>query len=120
MQVERCSAPSSVPVRQSRKALAEADKRMARGLRRIVMNARSAELKRVRQRLVDAALDRLQPDDLTLASAFKADAITFLTARLIAGKRACKAGTSQSDRRQFPWGPTGFVPQGKAVIVQLL
>ena len=39
------------------------------------------------------------PHDQTLAAAFKAAAITFLTAWLIPGKRACKAGTSQGEAR---------------------
>jgi hypothetical protein len=37
------------------------------------------------------------PHDQTLAAAFKAAAITFLTAWLIPGKRVCKAGTSQGE-----------------------
>jgi hypothetical protein len=39
------------------------------------------------------------PHDQTLAAAFKAAAITFLTAWLIPGKRVCKAGTSQGAAR---------------------
>jgi len=39
------------------------------------------------------------PQDQTLAAAFKAAAITFLTAWLIPGKRACKAGTRQGEAR---------------------
>jgi hypothetical protein len=35
------------------------------------------------------------PHDQALAAAFKAAAITFLTAWLIPGKRACKAGTNE-------------------------
>jgi len=87
--------------------------------------------------------------DQTLADAFKAAVITFPTAWLIAGKWACKDWTSQGNamdisrldalpvgsssldlignceclvadsRRQF-FGTTGFKPQGKAVMVQLL
>jgi hypothetical protein len=88
--------------------------------------------------------------DQTLADAFKAAVITFPTAWLIAGKRACKDGKAKQivmdkqarrspvgrssldlignreclveradSRRQF-LGATGFKPQGKAVMVQLL
>jgi len=39
------------------------------------------------------------PHDQTLAAAFKAAAIIFLTAWLIPGKRVCKAGTSQGEAR---------------------
>src|SRR6187401_2757496 len=39
------------------------------------------------------------PQDQTLAAAFKAAAITFLTVWLIPGKRVCKAGTSQGEAR---------------------
>ena len=39
------------------------------------------------------------PHDQTLSAAFKAAAITFLTAWLIPGKRACKAGTRQGEAR---------------------
>src|SRR6478736_7708784 len=89
--------------------------------------------------------------DQTLADAFKAAVITFPTAWLIAGKRACKDGKSKANRyghkqaRRSPvgrssldlignreclveradsrcqfLGATGFKPQGKAVMVQLL